>query len=367
MTGIENPQTSRFGEYLAPIASGISPALISAPALSHIESVARWIPEPLATNTFGFECRLGEDLPHADFLVVATAARGRSSLAGLDPSSPLPDRLKTHPVWQRVEDFAARWADPSSPLHNAVDNVWLEFDVDGPPPEVPLPGVFFGILPDYAPEEVVPPVLRVLSGDGISPRVLDNVVECLQALPPHGNVFQVGLMLSRGPVEAVRLCIWTHSKQGLLEYLGNIGPGLAGAGLRRVLDSLDRMVDHIALDMDVGDRVHDKLGFECYFSQNRQPSREPRWAAFLDSLVQDGLCTAGKRDALLAYTGYTEEKGATGIWPEALRRASGLLGQRFTSTFVRSLHHVKIVYEPGKPLEAKAYLAGNHLWRGPRS
>jgi hypothetical protein len=49
-------------------------------------------------------------------------------------------------------------------------------------------------------------------------------------------------------------------------------------------------------------------------------------------------------------------------WPAALRQASQLLGGRSLSTFVRSLHHVKIVYRPGEPLEAKAYLAGNHHW-----
>jgi hypothetical protein len=37
------------------------------------------------------------------------------------------------------------------------------------------------------------------------------------------------------------------------------------------------------------------------------------------------------------------------------------------SAFVRSLHHVKIVYRPGEPLEAKAYLAGNHYWHTPAS
>ena len=30
-----------------------------------------------------------------------------------------------------------------------------------------------------------------------------------------------------------------------------------------------------------------------------------------------------------------------------------------------SLHYVKIVYQPGEPLEAKAYLAGNHHWHTP--
>jgi hypothetical protein len=85
-----------------------------------------------------------------------------------------------------------------------------------------------------------------------------------------------------------------------------------------------------------------------------QPKREPRWGTFLDSLVRSGLCTAGQREALLKYPGYVDEKAMDVTWPAALRQASRLLGGRSLSTFVRSLHHVKIVYRQGEPLEAKA-------------
>jgi hypothetical protein len=51
----------------------------------------------------------------------------------------------------------------------------------------------------------------------------------------------------------------------------------------------------------------------------------------LDSLVRDGLCTADKRDALLAYPGYVDENAEGIPWPAALRRASHLLGGRATS------------------------------------
>ena len=79
------------------------------------------------------------------------------------------------------------------------------------------------------------------------------------------------------------------------------------------------------------------------------------------------MCTADKREALLAYPGYVDEATRDMPWPAALRQASQLLGGRSLSTFVRSLHHVKIVYRPGEQLEAKAYLAGNHYWRTPAS
>ncbi len=228
----------------------------------------------------------------------------------------------------------------------------------------PLPAVFFGIMPN-APPEVVPQALRVLSG-GMAPQILEKVSECQRVLPPFGDVFQVGLMLSRGPVEAVRLCIWLRSPQKLLPFLQRVGWRGDEDLARAALTPLHRMVDAVALNVDVGVTVHDKLGFECYFHKNRQPAREPRWKAFLDSLVREGLCTTRKRDALLAYPGHVEE-GAAAPWPGALSRVSALLGPCHVSAFARTLHHVKVVYEPGRPLEAKAYLAVNHLWRAPGS
>jgi hypothetical protein len=365
-----------FEEYLGPVAAVVSPRLISPSAFSAIDSVAGVLPSTLAYNTFGFECRLGEDLPRADFLVLATASCGRDSLAGHHPTSRLPDHLMADPVWRRVQDLATPWAEPSSPLYHAMDNMWLEFDVDGPVPEIPVPSVFFGLPtnartdaarePGNRHQATVETAIRLLSGDEPSPRVPETLSRCFRALLPEEHVFQVGLMLSRG-AGPVRLCIRLRSVERIVEYLVGVGWPGDEAALRGVLEPLSRSVDRVLLDIDVGETVGAKVGLECYFEGNRQPRREPRWGAFLDSLVRQGMCTAGKRTALLEYPGYVDQNAEGVAWPTALRRTSQLLAGRSLSTFVRSLHHVKIVYHPGRPLEAKAYLAVNHHWHTPVS
>jgi hypothetical protein len=370
-------EAGSFEEYLLPVALGVSPALISPSAFSDMNSVARVLPSTLAYNTFGFECRLGEDVPRADFLVLVRSSCGRDSLAGLHSTSTLPARLMDEPVWRRVRDFAACWAEPSYPLHDTVDNVWLEFDIDGPVPDLPIPSVFFGLLTNIGTDTTQEPdadryratvetAMRLLSGSEPQPRMLETLSHCFRALWPDEQVFQVGLMLSRG-AGAVRLCIRLRSVERIVEYLARVGWPGDEAGLRGVLDPLSRSVDRVLLDIDVGETVGAKIGLECYFDGNRQPGREPRWGSFLNSLVHQGLCTPDKREALLAYAGYFDQNAPGVPWPEALLRTSQLLGGRSLSTFVRSLHHVKMVYRPGEPLEAKAYLAGNHHWHTPAS
>ena len=286
----------------------------------------------------------------------------------------------TDPIWRRVDNFAACWADPSSPLYRAVDNVWLEFDVEGAPPVIPIPSVFLGLKPSgqegargvaYEPNEdgyitTAEKAIGLLSGSKSSPRALETLSDCFRALSSSEHVFQVGLMLSRG-AEAVRLCIRLHSVERAVEYLVGVGWPCSEADVLGVLEPIANLVDHVRLDIDVGETVHHKFGIECYFDGNKQPRTEPRWGVLLDSLVRDGSCTADKRDALLAYPGYVDENAEGIPWPRALRRASQLLGGRVLSTFIRSLHWVKIVYQPGEELEAKAYLAVNHHWHTPRS
>ena len=101
-------KTSSFEEYLRPLAASVPPELISPSAFCDIASVARVLPATLAYNMLGFECRLAEMAPRADFVVLAGASCGRESLAGLHPTSTLPARLMTDPIWRRVYDFAVQ-------------------------------------------------------------------------------------------------------------------------------------------------------------------------------------------------------------------------------------------------------------------
>ena len=277
-----------------------------------------------------------------------------------------------------MADFAVRWSDPSSALYRAVDNVWLEFDVDGAPPVIPIPSVFFAPRPGgqegarrvaYEPNldgyiTTIETVIQLLSGSELAPRRLQMLSDCFRALSSVERVFQVGLMLSRG-AEALRLCIKMRSVERIVEYLAKVGWPGSEADVLGILEPIASLVDYVCLDIDVGETVHRKIGLECYFDGNKQPRTEPRWGVFLDSLVRDGLCTADKRDALLAYPGYVDENAEGIPWPRALRRTSHLLGGRSLSTFIRSLHHVKVVYQPGEGLEAKAYLAVIHHWHTP--
>jgi hypothetical protein len=351
----------------------VSSQLISLEHFSHIGKNAAIIPSAV-TSFFGFECRLAESIPKADFLLCTTVAGGgRDILAGYNSAINLPEDIMANTVWKRIRDFSLCWANPESLLYEKADNIWLEFDVDGASPEVPIPSFFFGpkgIQSRYSStpkfevnadsyEWVTTKALNILLGRPIPLQVERNLFNCFNLLPTGAQVFQMGVMLARRS-DTVRICVRGISTAQILEYLSCIGWAGEVSEVKAVVSQLSSFVERIDLDLDIGEVVFPKIGMECYF--NIQPPVAPKLRQFLDYLVETGLCLPDKRDALLTYPGYSHERSNPELWPSNLLRASSFLGPRALSMFIRRLHHIKIVYQPGRPLEAKAYLSVVHNW-----
>jgi hypothetical protein len=294
-----------------------------------------------------------------------------------------PQRLRAHLSdlgWRRLDRFLARWGEPSSDLHREVSDLWLELDqpAAGSQSEVPasatLPplSVFVGFPPEpsTASERL-----------GVAEAVLDLVLErpawgpwranvrrCFEACPEGAFVSHIGMMLGRS-APALRINVKRLGPDRLGPYLQGVGWWEALDGTVRqaawdqaaeTMSQLHRLVDRITVGFDVGARVYPRLGFECVAAG--QPPAEPRWGTFLDELVAQGMCTVSKRDALLAWPGVTVPSEDDGPWPPELIRAGLVRPQDHFSVFVRQLGHVKVAYEPGRTLEAKAYFGFFHDW-----
>lgn len=352
-------------DYVRLVEPSISPALISAHCVREIRSVAGMFPG-LLTAFLGFECRLNVEEPRADFLLCAKPQEfGRSILSGKMEAPALPESLFMVNAWSRVRSFCQAWEQPSSSLHREVENVWLEFDVAEMPALPPVPSFFFGsesIVPSrgrqgnaWTTDEALPVVL----GGELDPEARNRLHSCIEALPPGAHVFQVGCMLSR-PTQAVRICLRGLTPDEIVPYLERVGWPGDSRDLASLVAEVGLQVDRIDLDIDVDRTVLPKIGLECYL--NRQPKFEPRWRSFCDYLVEKKCCHPGKVQALLAYPGFVRSQPGGPAWPDYLDKTAALLGRHVISVIFRTLHHIKVVFNPGRPLEAKAYLAIDHNW-----
>jgi hypothetical protein len=347
------------GPALADFLSGVLPfvpaPLIDAAWKERILATAGVLPSRFVDSLFGFECPLGTDEPAADFLVSAQTRMRGAELLG-DTAAALESR---HPdsSWSSIGALAERWQnDPR------VDNFWLEFDLGGPAPRVP--NLFFGpvrsgdsrrelleVLRDYGPD---------LLGGAIDDELDASLRRSAEKLPERARVFQVGAMRAR-PYDGFRLCINEIYLDTILAFLEGIGYSGDLGAVRDLCVWVQPLVDAYALDVDLTPGVGPRVGFECYLDpRGDEASTRPRRDRFLAALVEAGACVVAKAESVARYPGRSDAVRHKELWAQPLKSMGGLL--RRVSCFRRSLHHVKLSFAPGAPLQAKAYLAVHHEW-----
>jgi len=358
----------RVSDYITAIEPYLSTTLIPAENLAHIQTIASQLSGAL-TTFFGFECRLGEAESWVDF-PICIGTHQRALLTGSRPMV-FQDDFFVNSFEQQLQQFATLWCNSQHPLYEQVRSLWLEFDIDGPPPAQHTPSIYLGskdMITSTIMEEasnydwITPSIFNLLYGVSIPKSIENQVRNCLQHLPSGTSVFQIGAMLSREPA-FVRVCVSGLPPQQIISYLKKIGWPGDGERLQTLIDELATIVDRIDVAFDVGENIGPKIGFECSFEKTHSsPETEPRWHLFLDYLVDKSWCTPQKREALLHYSGFSHEISDQTRWPQPLLSASKILGPNFISLIRRNLHHIKVVYQDGEVLEAKAYPAITHFW-----
>jgi hypothetical protein len=338
-------------------------SLVDPSSFANIAEIAGRLSSDL-TSFFGFECRLGDPAPVADFLFSMSLDDARIILRGDDS---IPREFQRYPAWQRVRSFISDWSDSEGPLSGKVLNAWLEFDIAEPRASVLAPRMFFGANPPaedaaHSGESqrwIVQDAFPALTGRSLSLEREQTYRRCLSALPNGAFVFQAGAIFDDDRAPA-RLCIRNIETAAIPEYLKKIGWHGEEKPLSETLATFSQWADRIDLDIDVGEVVSPKIGLECYLIEPEDQKR--RATDMLSHLVTSGLSTVEKKSGLLAFPGVCREKYAPEKWPARFGIPARVLAFRYESAFRRVIHHIKLVYENGASRQAKAYLGVFHFW-----
>ncbi|BAZ30267.1 hypothetical protein NIES4074_27230 [Cylindrospermum sp. NIES-4074] len=334
-------------DYLKVITPHLHSDLVSASALSNLQALSQLLP---CSFPYGLlECRLGVEQFQVDLQV---------GFPRLIPT--LPSSFLRYPAWQVIQSLCQEWTDPSSFLYRSMNRVWLEFDVQDYSSEVPVPCIFLCMNEQVALDEfhLFHLVSRVLN-QGISANLKSHLQLCLNSLPEGAKIQHLGFMLSRNPT-TLRVNVAGIPIKQLSDYLQKIGWRDSTDTLDASIADLSQWVDAILLTIDVGETIYPRVGLECFLYQ--QPSQDPRWQKLCADLIDKGLCTEKKQTALLAWPGLSQKISEDDFWPANLTLCDRLLQGKAHSVFWRTINHIKIVYHPEQPLEAKAYLAFAHSW-----
>jgi len=339
--------------------------LVSHQNFNEIVSIAHYFPGNL-TSFLGFECRLGDTESRADWAFAISGIGGdREVLVNLMRDKNFPRQFFQKPEWKHITDFAKDWTNPTSILRNKIQCFWLEFDMPESNPDVPVPSVFFGPEknPDGIPSNDISQynwltnnALPLLRGQHLPQLMEDRLLDCFKLLPKNASIQFIGVMLSR-KTNGVRLYIKRLHPMQIVSYLNSIGWSDESGEFSSLVTDLENLVDRFVIGFDVNtDGIGSKVGIECSFSTNRFQD-ETRWNDFLDYLVDKGICLPEKRDALLEYSGIESADNISGGVMKPLTSASKNLEELVASVVVRYISHIKILYQAGQRLEAKAYPA----------
>lgn len=341
-------------------------ALVSADAFEGACAAVERL-EAAATNGIYFECRLHDRSPRVDLVVIVREEGGAllaapTGKASSDPGCDNPSRSP-------LPAFCQRWTAPASSLRDLIDHIWLEYDIEPgqPPPEAAGPGpcVFLRLrrpLRAHSPRALCGRVLAALAAltqRPASPIVRECLSECFALMPPEAGVPYIGLMAGR-EVQTIRVCIAKFPAVDVAHYLA----ATAAIGGEEVIE-ITRMaslpagpggplyVPMLHLDIDERRGFLPRVGMERQFARDSQ-FRGRTGAAecnLLDALAAQGLCTGGKRDALLEWPG---------------RSVAMLPHEPWWNVLERRVNHVKFVHEIDSGIETKAYLFARHYRRGER-
>lgn len=326
----------------------LSEAIVPAHQFSLLERVASSVPL-FEKQSIHLEARLDAQNERVD--LVTSMEKKRASW----PSS-LPPEFHEYAHWRRARSYHKAWNDPNHLVNDMVKDSWLEFDVTSDEVEAKMPGLLMGLQKksgSYPPHEEesrrIMHLSRVLStvvlNEEISSSLKKTLLSVYNSLPEGAGVKYIGFMTQRSE-PAIRICINGLGKK-VFPYLRQL----------RCFDNLDDMRDLVRrlqrredpesdqpnmrlLHLDVWGEVKPRFGLEFVFDRDNHVRGHFKEKSWLDRLVECGLCTRSKREALCNWPGY---------W-------RGHLTRKVDPDFaIRYTNHVKVVSNV-TGFSAKGYL-----------
>jgi hypothetical protein len=336
----------------------LSPTLVSETSANKLIDMARTLP-PIVNGMI--ECRLGKENLEADL----------SQHILIDNKEP--DILMRHiinsglsdiPIWLRVHEFCLQWQEQSSLIHGVVDGIGFEMDADACCRQPRLPSFFLRLKKEGPSAEekhsALEEGLQILLGR-LGPFPWQDVLHRCFTFS-KARLIYIGVMLARN-TDALRVEFIPQSTESIIPLLKYIGWSWDESNLKALIDQLKRMGAYInLLHVDIASTALPKIGLSCLCGVG--PDRKPDWSSLLDHLVEAGLCLPNKRDGVLDWDGFADPTSSNVPWPDNII-AQSLLKPNHLSIFERDISHIKVVYQPGMPLETKAYLRFGHRWIKP--
>lgn len=345
------PTLSQFLDTLQP---WLSAALLSEPSRQRIHNISAQLP---VLSEGCFECWLAPRDTRVDLNACINPRRNEHLLVGDWSKTPAYADTCFDEQWLQVRDFCRRLGEKDFFLQSLVDTLWWMHNIPEPEQSTPFPWCYVSFLKtalDNDPAiktEMAVKALQYLT-KAFSPSDIRAIHRLLYQMPPNFRTQAIGLK-NTPEGHFFRLYLDINSLDDLHNYLEQEHwPGGLQA-LKSTLAPWTTPAYSLRLSLDFNKTLQPKIGVECYFF----PEQLQRDLAFYtDRLVDAGLCSAAKREALLKWNGAYELETAPAFWAAPSGTPAAASHQPLHVQIKRMISAIKMVYEPEKPLRAKVYL-----------
>jgi hypothetical protein len=340
----------------------LSKAVVEPAAYSNLLSIAEFLP-PVADTILEF--RLNRAVPDIDLSLCLKPSTPSYNAFIREKGSP----FLCDPVWRRLINLMVSCTQPATLLQRSVDLFWLEFDAAGGAQEIPLPGYYIDVSGVDLKQRWASPLERadhfLRLAQEIHHLTLDLAMpdeqaeflrHCLVRLPMETVVAYLGNMIPRGS-SGIRFAVRGLQPATLRKYLQEVEWKGDVSALLGGLEGISSVAERVVFNFEVHAEMAARVDIESLMTP---PNAVLGWPTLLDRFADRGYCSREKRDALLAWPGYLVYSGQS-EWPDGLRQGMWFSGA-MQPFFHRSINHLKLIYRPEQPFEAKVYLACQQLW-----
>ncbi len=307
--------------------------------LERIVNFVDLLPQNLPLLAFGFESHLNATRSLADLcLCIDLYQIDRERLNRLKECfkfDSLSSCLQSDNCWKLLSQLVERGVEGEFFCNKVLEELWLEFDVGSKERWPPLPNLFLDCSLNANPMEFI------ASLHFLELKILKRLETILRSADKHHlSPRYMGWMLGRNS-DWFKIGFRPFSPEILepflreISYHRRVDPFLMGL-ITRISSETEKM--YVQFDVHL-DGLGPRIGIECF--------KDADLYSLLKMFVSEKLISAEEEMALLSWLG----------------------GKRYTyedqqHEIQRTINHFKIVYEPEKPLQTKAYFGAKWQRKG---
>ena len=342
VSSTEEAANDAFGVTLTALRALIPRSLIDGPGWEWLLERVGELPGAAVASSCGFEFRLDETAPTADFFVMLGPGLALTEHYIREGKAATPGSVAA-----ALARYLVRHCRSESAVTGWISGTMLEYDVaEVQPGQHPAPGVFLKLRRTRRPDgtthyHCTPRVLTATLAQAVgwtTDTGEQGAVERVFGALPGGGVVHAGALPGRAP-RAIRLVVEGIEEADLPALLERLGWRGSIRTVAAVLTDLRDRLPRFRLSVDVAAQgLSPRLGLEMYLDEGIWlTTGRSDWRLVVERLTERGWCLPEKAQGLLAWC--------------ALDRVYDREGVFFV---YKGINHVKLTIEDGG-VHAKAY------------